>query len=155
MRIERTAEVETQNTATAAKGTIPWEKPKNRLKDQARGRQRPLEMKFRVSEEEAAFIHQKMERIGVRNREAYLRKMAIDGYCVSLDLTAIREYTRELNAIGNNLNQLTKVANAGGCISEKAVHEMKENFEKLREDSAEIVESLAFLQEGRRLWKTG
>lgn len=121
----------------------------------AAGRKRPIEMKLRVSEEEAGFIQQKMNQMGVKNREAYLRKMAIDGYCVSLDLSAVQSYTRELNAIGNNLNQLTRIANSYGTIPADALEGLKEDFQKLRADSAEIVESLAFLQEGRRLWKAG
>ncbi|EGQ0552720.1 plasmid mobilization relaxosome protein MobC, partial [Listeria monocytogenes] len=42
-------------------------------------RNRNIDLKFRVTEEEKAFIEMKMKEAGITNREAYLRKMAIDG----------------------------------------------------------------------------
>ena len=36
-------------------------------------------MNFRVSPEELALLEQKMSQLGTKNREAYLRKMALDG----------------------------------------------------------------------------
>lgn len=49
-------------------------------------RKREIQLKFRVTPEEQALIHQKMEQYGTENMAAYLRKMAIDGYVVRLDL---------------------------------------------------------------------
>ena len=48
-------------------------------------------MNFRVSPEELALIEQKMSQLGTVNREAYLRKMALDGYVVKLDLPELKE----------------------------------------------------------------
>ena len=42
-------------------------------------RKRGVQLNFRVSEEELAAIESKMEQLGIFNREAYLRKMALDG----------------------------------------------------------------------------
>ena len=50
------------------------------------GRAREIQVIFRVNEQERLLIRQKMELMGVRNMQAYLRKMAIDGYAVKLDL---------------------------------------------------------------------
>ena len=49
------------------------------------GRKRTVQIKFRVTEEERAFIEQKMQLVPTRNMEAYLRKMAIDGYIIQID----------------------------------------------------------------------
>ena len=43
-------------------------------------RKRDVQVNFRVSPEELALIEQKMAQLGTKNREAYLRKMALDGY---------------------------------------------------------------------------
>ena len=43
-------------------------------------RKREVQLNFRVSPEELALIEQKMAQLGTTNREAYLRKMALDGY---------------------------------------------------------------------------
>ena len=47
-------------------------------------RKRDMQLNFRVSAEELAVIEQKMSQFGTSNREAYLRKMALDGYVVKL-----------------------------------------------------------------------
>ena len=49
------------------------------------GRKRTVQIKFRVTEEERALIEQKMKLVPTRNMEAYLRKMAIDGYIIQID----------------------------------------------------------------------
>ena len=59
------------------------------------------------SPEELALIEQKMSQLGTVNREAYLRKMALDGYVVKLDLPELKELVSLLRRSSNNLNQLT------------------------------------------------
>ena len=59
---------------------------------------------LRVSKEDRARIRAKMQEVGVVNMSAYLRKMALDGYCVKLDLQDLKELIRLLRICGNNLN---------------------------------------------------
>ena len=40
--------------------------------------------------EEMERLKQKMAEVGMFNRSAYVRKMALDGYCVNLDLSDMR-----------------------------------------------------------------
>ena len=54
-------------------------------------RKREVQVNFRVSPEELALIEQKLSQLGTKNREAYLRKMALDGYVVQLDLPKLKE----------------------------------------------------------------
>ena len=60
-------------------------------------RKRDVQLNFRVSPEELAMIEQKMAQLGTKNREAYLRKMALDGYVVRLELP---ELTRRVHETG-------------------------------------------------------
>ena len=53
-----------------------------------------------------------MAEAGVKNRSAYVRKMALDGYVVRLDMTDINELIRLLRSSSNNLNQVAKKANS-------------------------------------------
>ena len=53
-------------------------------------RQREIQLKFRVTPEERELIEQKMEQLGTTNMAAYLRKMAMDGYAVNLELPELR-----------------------------------------------------------------
>ena len=47
---------------------------------------RSVKMTVRVTPEEHALIHEKMALIGTTNQEAYLRRMAIDGLYVLVNL---------------------------------------------------------------------
>ena len=66
-------------------------------------RKRSVQLNFRVSEEELAAIEGKMEQLGILNREAYLRKMALDGYAVRLDLPELKELLSLLRRHGSTL----------------------------------------------------
>ncbi len=56
------------------------------------GRKRTVQIKFRVTEEERAFIEEKMKLVPTRNMAAYLRKIAIDGYIIQIDHSDIKGY---------------------------------------------------------------
>ena len=75
------------------------------------GRTRKLQVKFRVTEEERRMLEIKMKQYGTNNTEAYLRKMAIDGYVIKKDYSELKKLTAELGKIGSNINQLAKRAN--------------------------------------------
>ena len=76
-------------------------------------RKRDIQLKFRVTPQEREMIETKMAQFGTTNMAAYLRKMAIDGYVVKLDLPELRELVSLLRYSSNNLNQLTTLANMG------------------------------------------
>ena len=44
-----------------------------------------VQIKFRVTKEERSLIEEKMKQVPTSNMEAYLRKMAIDGYIIQID----------------------------------------------------------------------
>ena len=67
-------------------------------------RKREVQLNFRVSPEELALIEQKMAQLGTKNREAYLRKMALDGYVVRLELPELKELVSLMRYSSNNLN---------------------------------------------------
>ena len=73
-------------------------------------RKRNVQIKFRVTEEERSLIEEKMKQVPTRNMEAYLRKMAIDGYIIQVDHSDIKKMTAELQRIGVNINQIAKRA---------------------------------------------
>ena len=68
-------------------------------------RKRDIQLKFRVTPQEREMIETKMAQFGTTNMAAYLRKMAIDGYVVKLDLPELRELVTLLRYSSNNLNQ--------------------------------------------------
>ena len=48
----------------------------------------------RVNPEELARIREKQKEFGIRNTGAYIRKMAMDGYCVNLDLSDVAHFRK-------------------------------------------------------------
>ena len=49
------------------------------------------ELKIRISPADKERIRFKMEEAGILNMSAYVRKMALDGICVRLDLEDVRQ----------------------------------------------------------------
>ena len=71
-------------------------------------RKRNVQIKFRVTKEERTLIEEKKKQVPTSNMEAYLRKMAIDGYIIQVDHSDIRKMTAELQKLGVNINQTAR-----------------------------------------------
>ncbi|KGL43056.1 PcfF [Listeria newyorkensis] len=94
-------------------------------------RNRNIDLKFRVNEEEKTFIEMKMKEAGITNREAYLRKMAIDGAIIVSNYDETKKLTMELNKIGININQIARVANTDNKISKENIKKIEEMMQKV------------------------
>ena len=60
----------------------------------------------RVTPKEKKYIQKRMNEMGINNMSAYMVKMAIDGYCVKLDLKDLKELNYLLRMCSNNLNKI-------------------------------------------------
>ena len=109
-------------------------------------RKRDIQVKFRVTPQERDMIEAKMAQIGTTNMAAYLRKMAIDGYVVKLDIPELKEMISLLRYTSNNLNQLTKRAHESGRIYEADLEDIQQNQERIWTAAEKIVSSLAVLK---------
>ena len=96
--------------------------------------------------EEFARLTGKMEEAGVVNRSAFIRKMALDGYIVKLDMADIHEMIRLLRNATNNLNQIAKRANSDGSIYGADLSSMQEKQDEIWETVKEILARLASIQ---------
>ena len=108
-------------------------------------RKRGVQLNFRVSEEELAAIESKMEQLGIFNREAYLRKMALDGYAVRLDLPELKELLSLLRRHSSNLNQLVRRVNTTGRVYEEDLEDIIKRQSELWEAIGQILTRLASL----------
>ncbi len=57
-----------------------------------------------------------MQQFGTENLSAYLRKMALDGYVVKLELPELKELVSLMRRNSNNLNQLTRKVHETGRV---------------------------------------
>ena len=76
-------------------------------------------------------IEQKMEQLGTTNMAAYLRKMAVDGYVVNLELPELREMVSLLRRSSNNLNQLTRRVHETGRFYDADLEELRQSYDRL------------------------
>ncbi|WP_270752232.1 plasmid mobilization protein [Gemmiger qucibialis] len=108
-------------------------------------RKREVQLNFRVSPEELALIEQKMAQLGTKNREAYLRKMALDGYVVRLELPELKELVSLMRYSGNNLNQLARRAHETGRIYDADLEDISRRQEALWDGVHQVLTQLAKL----------
>ena len=109
-------------------------------------RKRDVPVLFWVSAEELELIHQKMQQYGTENLGAYLRKMALDGYCINLDLQDVKELVSLLRRCSNNLNQYAKRANETGNIYEADIKDLQERLDKIWDGMKDVLVHLSSIQ---------
>ena len=104
---------------------------------------RTVHFNFFASEEEAAQIRQRMADAGVINLSAYLRKMAITGQHINLDLTDVREMVRLLRNVSNNVNQIARRANETRNIYAADIEDLRQQYDTLWDAANKILAGLA------------
>lgn len=109
-------------------------------------RKRTIPMLFYVSEQEKEMIQTKMGQYGTNNLSAYLRKIAIDGYVVNLELPELSEMVSLLRRSSNNLNQLTRRVHETGRFYDADLEELRRDYDGLWDAAQKILTSLAAIQ---------
>lgn len=107
---------------------------------------RDQDVHFLASKEEVQRIHEKMDELGIRSMGAYLRKMALDGYCINLDLQDVKALVSLLRRCSNNLNQYAKRANETGNIYESDIMDLQERLEEIWTGMKEVLVRLSSIQ---------
>ena len=102
-------------------------------------------LKVRVTQAELDLINKKMNLAQISNREAYLRKMACDGYVVRIDFADLRELVRLLSSSTNSLNQIAKRTNETRSIYAEDIKDLQDNYEKIRHSAESIMKKFAKL----------
>lgn len=100
---------------------------------------------IRMTPEELQAIQKKMEQFGTTNFSAFVRKMAIDGYVVKLELPELKELVSLLRYSSNNLNQLTRRVHESGRIYDADLEDIQQNQERLWSATQEILDKLSKL----------
>lgn len=106
-------------------------------------KKRTEDLNVRVSPEDKERIRAKMEEAGIQNMSAYIRKMALDGICVKLDLTDVRQLIVLLQRCSNNLNQYAKRANETGSVYAADIEDLQSRLDEIWELSRQSLARLA------------
>ena len=102
---------------------------------------------FFATPEEAKLIRDREKEIGILNESAYLRKMAIDGYLIQMDLSDVKEAVRLLGITSANMNQYAKKANETGKLYEEDIAEIKQMHNEQTKFLKKILEAVMYLYE--------
>ena len=82
----------------------------------------------KVSPEEKEMIDRKMALLGTTNLRAYLRKQAVDGYIVQLDMGNVVELVKLLRSISSNVNQIAKRCNETRNLYAEDVEDLRKGY---------------------------
>ncbi len=93
-------------------------------------RKRNVHLHVMVTPDELAAIHERMAEAGISNAGAYVRKMALSGYILHIDLAPVKELISLQRRCSNNLNQVAIHAHTYGVYPEE-IDGLKRDYEKL------------------------
>lgn len=105
-------------------------------------RKRTVQLHFMVTEHERDLIRQKMEQLGTNNLGVYLRKMAVDGYIIKLDLPELRELLSLLRRTSNNINQVARRMHQTGNVYDTDLEDILQKQESIWAGVNEILARL-------------
>jgi len=108
-------------------------------------RKRPIRVVFYLNEAEQALLTEKMQTANIQNREAYIRKMVLDGYVLRLDFSDVKRMVFLLSNATNNLNQIAKRVNEGGSVFAEDVQLLREDYARLWGFAKVVMRKLAKL----------
>lgn len=106
-------------------------------------RNRNVQIIFWVSENEKSMIEEKMAQAGMKNLSAYLRRIAIDGMIVRLELPELKEMVLLLRYASNNINQIARRMNESGRVYGTDLEQVIQNQEQLWDMANGILVKLA------------
>lgn len=109
-------------------------------------RRRDKHLHVMVTADELAQIHGRMAEAGISNAGAYMRKMALNGYILHVDLAPVRELVSLQRRCSNNLNQVAVHANTYGIYPEE-IRSLQCDYEKLWGQVSDVLKELSALVE--------
>jgi len=101
-------------------------------------RRRNIKLFFWVSEFERDYINSEVIKTKL-SREAFVRSRLLGNPIPLCDHPDLSHLIRELNAIGNNINQLARQANMGADIPRVEILAAIKSFDKLEKRILEVV----------------
>ena len=107
---------------------------------------RSIKVSVRFNEAEHELLKKRMTATGTGNQEAFIRKLALDGLVVKLDVPELKEMISLLRYSGNNINQIAKRLHETGRTYEADIADIKANQERLIELSNTIISKLAAIK---------
>ena len=109
-------------------------------------RERSVSRLLRLTPQENALLEQKIQQSGIKNREAFMRKMLLEGYVLSLELPELKEILRLTRYTSNNVNQIARHAHETRRYYIEDIEQMVRNQEAIQDALKEVLNRLAALE---------
>ena len=100
-----------------------------------------------VRPDEMESIQGRMAEAGISNLSAYVRKMALNGYVLHVDLSYIRELVSLQRRCANNLNQVAIQANTYGGIYPEEITQLQKDYAALWGPLSDLLKKLSAVTE--------
>ncbi len=110
-------------------------------------RRRPIHLHVMVTPEEQVLIGERMAEAGISNMGAYMRKMALNGYVLHVDLSEIRELVSLQRRCANNLNQVALHVNTYGGIYPNEIKALQRDYADLWGPLSDLLKKLSAVVE--------
>ena len=106
-------------------------------------RVRDIPLYVRVSQVEHERIQERMTEAGTANMTAFVRRMALEGYIVHVDLSPVKELIALQRRCANNLNQIAAGVNTYGGIYPHEITALQRDYAALWGPLSELIKQLA------------
>ncbi|KAJ85628.1 plasmid mobilization protein [Enterococcus faecalis] len=93
---------------------------------------RPLQKKIRFDKEEWEYVKRRIEVSPFNNFQNYARILCLTGEIRMIDYSNLHQLNGEVNRIGNNINQIAKMAHRFDEISEDDVQKLTDVILELK-----------------------
>ena len=110
-------------------------------------RRRNIPLYVWLSPEELQAIKDRMEQTGIHNMSAYVRKMALNGYVLQVDLSPVRELVSLQRRCANNLNQVAIHVNTYGGIYPDEIKALQQDYADLWGPLSDLLKKLSAVVE--------
>ena len=104
-----------------------------------------VRVEFVMYEQEAELVKRRMAELSITNLSAYLRKMAVDGYIVHLDMGSVKELTKLLRSLAANTNQIARRCNETRNLYAEDVEDLRKGYAAAQAGLLELLRKFASL----------
>ena len=108
-------------------------------------RARDIPLYIRVSQAEHEQIQERMAETGITNMTAFIRKMALNGYVLNVDLSPVKELVALQRRCANNLNQVATGVNTHGGVYPSEIAALQRDYKALWGPLSDLLKQLAEL----------
>ena len=108
-------------------------------------RLRDVPLYVMVSQAEYEQIQERMVEAGTNNMGAFIRKLALNGYVLHVDLSPVREIVSLQRYCANNMNQIAKKVNIYNKIHSGEIAALQKDYTALWEPLIDLLKQLAEL----------